>query len=192
QTRNKFMAIQYETEKYKQQTAELSVINSRRLILIGCLLLVLVFLFIYYRQRVQYKQLQLETAEQKAANEIYLIKKKQIEKLEETKKEERLRVSELLHDSIVPELYSYRINWSILDLKGDTKSLAKHLKYLEGLRIMENRVRDASHVLSDTGIFFTLNFTRAISELAKDRAKIGQFEFTLDADPQIDGMLKES
>src|SRR5690606_20375989 len=191
QARNKFMRIQYETEKYKQQTLELSVKNNRRLIFIGCLLFLLIFLFSYYRQRVRYNQLKLKTTQQKAATEIYLFKKKQIEKLEEGKKEERLRVSELLHDSIVPELYSYRINWSIIDLKGDAESLAKHMEYLEGLKIIENRIRDAAHALSGTDVFFSKNFTRAISELADDRAKIGKFEFTVDADPQIDGMLNE-
>lgn len=186
QTHNKFMAIQYETDKYKQQTAELSVINTRRLILIGCLLLVLIFLFIHYRLRVRYKQLQLETAEQKAAKEIYLSLNKQSEKYEEGREEERLRISRMLHDGVLPKLYAVRVDFERLNLKGDTESLTIHRKIFDELEHIRKEIRDASHALRARSLFAPVNFTAVIGDLAKERADTGKFKLTIDADPQID------
>lgn len=186
QTRNKFMRVQYETEKYKQQTTELSVINTRRLILIVLLFFLLVVLLTYYRHRVRYKQLQLESAEQKAANESYLSLYKQLEKYEEGREEERLRISRELHDGVLPELYTVRMNWGQLNLEGAAESLTNHRKYLDGLGHIHKRVRDAAHTLRASSVFAPVNFTAVIEDLAKERAVTGKFRLTIDVDREID------
>ncbi|WP_417359630.1 tetratricopeptide repeat-containing sensor histidine kinase [Galbibacter sp.] len=186
QTRNKFIAIQYETQKYKQQTAKLAKINVWMYIFSTLLLLVLIILFMHYRQRVQYKQLQLEVAQQKAAGESYLSLNKQLEKYEEGREEERLRISKMLHDGILPKLYAIRTGWNDLNLEGDTESLAKHVEYIEALEQIENQIRDASHALRASSIFAPVNFTAVIADLAKERAVTGKFKLTMAADKEID------
>ncbi|EKF55575.1 signal transduction histidine kinase [Galbibacter marinus] len=186
QTRNKFMAIQYEAQKYKQQTAKLSVINNKRLNLIGFLLVLLVFLFICYRQHVRYKQLQLETAQQKADMDLYILLHKQLEKYEEGREEERLRISQELHEGLLPEFYAVRMDLEDLSLEGDAESLTRYRKCIEELKHIYKGIRGVSHTLRASRIFTSVNFTAIIVDLAKERAVTGKFKLIIDTDLNID------
>ncbi|MCX2681895.1 tetratricopeptide repeat protein [Galbibacter sp. EGI 63066] len=192
QTRNKFTRIQYETDKYMERNQELSLQKAWILFIATMLVFTLVLFYIYYRQRAKNKLLQLETLQQKANEKIYLLAIKQQARFQQGKIEERIRISELLHDSSVADLYGIRVHWGYLKLHGDAATLKKHREYLTELKRIENQVRDASHSLKDNLASLPVNFMEIISHLAKKRARTGNFKVAMDIDPGIDWALLDN
>lgn len=189
QTRNKFTRIQYETNKYMQRSRELSVQNAQIFFIASSLVLIFALLYFYYRQRARTKVLQLESAEQKANEKIYLLTIKQHTRFQEGKIDERIRISEMLHDSVVADLYGIRLNWGYLQLYGDKNEMKKHREYLTVLKSIENQIRDASHSLRENLTSHAIDFFRMISILLKNRGITGGFKTIVEADPRIDWRL---
>ena len=119
--RDKFTRIQFETEGYISANKELQQKNVWISLSSILALASFAFLFLNYRQRVRNRTLVLEKQQQNANEEIYNLMLKQQSKTEEGRIQERVRISEELHDGVLAKLFSVRIGMGFLALKGEEK-----------------------------------------------------------------------
>ncbi|MGS2760955.1 sensor histidine kinase [Sinomicrobium sp. M5D2P9] len=184
-TRDKFTRIQYETDRYIEKTRQLSSQKVWILTLGIVLLLILSLLHFLNRQYARNKLLHMENQQQKANEQIYLLTLKQQAKLQEARNQERIRISEELHDGILGDLFAIRMDWGFLKLQADSDDLQKHHHYLEELQRIEKDIRDASHELKDKLISYPINFIHIVEKLVQNRGKTGNFKYKLIHDDTI-------
>ncbi|RNL87803.1 tetratricopeptide repeat-containing sensor histidine kinase [Sinomicrobium pectinilyticum] len=184
-TRDKFTRIQYETDQYIEKTRQLSSQKMWILTVGIALVLLLLLLYILNRQFARNKLLHMENLQQKANEQIYLLSLKQQAKLQEGRNQERIRISEELHDSILGDLFAIRIDWGFLKLQGDPDSLQKHRYYLQELQRIERDIREASHELRNEPDTYPLNFIFIVEKLVQKRANTGRFKYRLVHDDSI-------
>ncbi|WP_428742800.1 tetratricopeptide repeat-containing sensor histidine kinase [Tenacibaculum sp.] len=182
---NKFTRIEFETDEYIEETERLS--QQRIWILITSFAGILILSLLYFLrvQKVQNEKLSLESEQQKANEEVYILTLQQQAKLEEEKVKERNRISEELHDGILGKLFGTRFGLGFLNIQGDEKVLEKHQALLNELQDIEKEIRDVSHKLSDNFDGSNINFISIIAQLLKDKSEIGNFKYQFSSDENI-------
>ncbi len=177
--RNKFTAIKYETNKYIRVNKRL--FRQRLWITIGAATVTLLLLLIYLntRQRVKNKELLFEREQQQYNEDMFLMAMENKTTLERGRSQERLRISEELHDGILARLFAIRFKWSFIALKGSTESLEQHKNSIDLLTEIESEIRNISHDLRNDLIWDELGFKNEIENSIKERSEIGNFQFTL-------------
>ena len=182
---NKFTRIAYETDEYIEENKRLS--QQKIWIITISLGLFAILLLSYYvnRQKLVNKTLVLENEQQKANEQVYLITLKQQEKLEREKVKERNRISEELHDGILGKLFGTRVGLGFLDIEGTKATQKQHEKFLEELQTIEKEIREVSHKLNTNFDSSQINFKTIIHQLLERKSKIGNFEFELSYDSNI-------
>ena len=176
--RNKFTSIQYETEKYIRENERL--FNQRLWIIVGSVTLTLLLLLIYLnsRQRSRNKELLFEREQQQYNEDMFLMAMEQKTTLERGRNQERLRISEELHDGILARLFAIRFRWSFLELSGDGENIRQHKKSIALLTNIETEIRNISHDLRNELIWEEVEFKNEIENTVKDRSDVGNFEYT--------------
>jgi signal transduction histidine kinase len=194
-TRNKFARIQYETDQYIAKNRQLATKVTWTSIggLVSFLFIFLTYLI--YRQKSQNKLLQLETHQQRANEQIYRLTLQQQEQLQQGRNQERIRISEDLHDSILSDLFALRMGWAYLDLNGQEMDVKKHRSYLKELQRIEKKIRELSHELKNRMIELPIDFIFIVESLVRKRSTIGKFEYKLEHDgnipwERIDNLIK--
>lgn len=177
--RNKFTAIQYETNKYIRVNRRL--FRQRLWITIGAITITLLLLLIYLntRQRVKNKELLFEREQQQYNEDMFLMAMENKTTLERGRSQERLRISEELHDGILARLFAIRFKWSFITLKGNRASLEQHKNSIALLTEIESEIRNLSHDLRNELIWDELGFKQEIENSIKERSEIGNFQSTL-------------
>lgn len=177
--RNKFTAIQYETEKYIKENERL--FRQRLWISTGSLMTILILVLIYRntRQRAKNKELLLEREQQQYTEDMFLMAMENATTLERGRNQERLRISTELHDGILARLFAVRFKWSYLRLSGNQETLLLHNNAIESLTAIETDIRNISHDLKNQLIWDEVGFRNEIENTIKERSEIGHFEFTL-------------
>ncbi|MGS2738787.1 tetratricopeptide repeat-containing sensor histidine kinase [Sinomicrobium sp. M5D2P17] len=177
--RDKFARVQYETDRYMERTQQLSSQKTWILTIGIGLLFIMLFLYILYRQQAKTKMLHLETAQQKANEQVYLITLKQHERLQEVRNQERIRISKVLHGAIISELFAIRMHWGLLLLEGGPEAMREHKNYLKKLKHLEREIREASHALIGKLVFYPLNLVHMVEKLTESRCR------TLTLEPEV-------
>lgn len=182
---NKFTRIAYETDEYIEETERLSL--QKTILMIGALVLVLIMALVYYIivQKSRTKRLVLETEQQKANEQIYILTLKQQVKLEEEKTKERNRISQELHDGILGKLFGVRLDMGFLDIKGDANTLKQHAFFLDELHKIEKEIRDVSHQLNATFDSSDIDFSFIIKQLLENKSRLINFAYQLNIDENI-------
>jgi signal transduction histidine kinase len=177
--RNKFTAIQYETNKYMRVNKRL--FRQRLWITIGATVITLLLLLIYLnsRQRSKNKELLFEREQQQYNEDMFLMAMENKTTLERGRNQERLRISEELHDGILARLFAIRFKWSFIDLKGKAEDIAQHHNSIHQLTDIESAIRNISHDLRNELIWEELGFKHEIENCIKERSEIGNFNTTL-------------
>ncbi|MFL1897065.1 sensor histidine kinase [Aquimarina sp. 2-A2] len=183
---NKFTRIAYETEEYIEKTKRLSQQKIVILIISISGFFILLLLYTLKTQKSKNIELYLETEQQKANEQIYILTLKQQSKLEEEKIIERNRISEELHDGILSKLFGTRLGLGFLDITGDKEVLLQHQNFLDELQEIEKEIREVSHKLSTNFSFSEINFTTILNQFLKNKSKIGGFEYLVDNDENIE------
>ncbi|WP_405606100.1 ATP-binding protein [Polaribacter sp. Asnod1-A03] len=179
---NKFTRIDFETDEYVQETERLSE-QKTWIVSFGISLILILSLVYFLRvQKVKNEKLLLETEQQKANEEVYLLTLKQQTILEKEKAEERNRISEELHDGVLGKLFGTRMGLGFLNIEGDENTQEKHQYYLNELQDIEKEIRDVSHKLNNDFNSLEINFTNIINQLLIDKSSLGNFEFNLNVD----------
>lgn len=185
ETLNKFTRIEFETDEIIEKN---EILTQQRVWIFGAsfgLILILSLLYFIRVQRVKNEKLFLETEQQKANEQVYLLTLKQQATLEEEKTKERNRISQELHDGILGRLFGTRVGLGFLDLNADEKTQEQHEAFLEELQDIEKEIREVSHKLNDNFASPDVNFTSIVTQLLESKSQIGDFQFHLNIDENI-------
>ncbi|MBL4663123.1 MAG: sensor histidine kinase [Flavobacteriaceae bacterium] len=184
--RNKFTRIDLETDEYIEEAERLFQQKVLILVVSLCLLLILSLLYFVNRQYSKSKELQFESEQQKANEQIYLLSLEQQAKLEEGKVQERNRISEELHDGVLGKLFGTRMGLGFLNPKLDSEATEKYNLLIKELQIIEKEIRDISHELKNHDSHSSsVSFFNLVTKLIIDCSEIGGFEYSLMKDGAI-------
>ncbi|MDT7833531.1 tetratricopeptide repeat protein [Flavobacteriaceae bacterium S356] len=182
---NKFTRIDFETDEYIEETKRLSEQKIWILSSGAGVLLILSLLYFLRIQKAKTEKLLLETEQQKANEQVYLLTIQQQTILEEEKVKERNRISEELHDGILGKLFGTRVGLGFLDVNADEKVKEQHQSFLDELQEIEKEIRDVSHKLNTSFESSKVNFSTIIEQLLKDKSTIGDFKYSLQIEKNI-------
>lgn len=146
-------------------------------------------LLIYFYTKYNKTTIQrLEEDNQKAQSTIKQLEKEVLTKQEKEREEERQRISEELHDSVLGKLFGTRMGLGFLDLSNDL-SKEKYQKFLNELQEVEKEIREVSHRLSANLDGTDIGLDGIIEQLLKDKSVINNLSYSLDIDKSIEWLL---
>ncbi|MCA0931577.1 sensor histidine kinase [Lutimonas saemankumensis] len=177
--RDKFSRIRFETEEYIEQNIELKEKNVWISISSALSLVSIGLLFFVYRQKSKNRQLVLEKNQKEQNEEIYDLMLKQQNREEHGRIEERMRISEELHDGVLARLFSIRIGLGFFNIQGKLKEGEKFDKLTQELQIVEKEIRNLSHALKNEELTAKKDFPNLLESLTKSQGVIGNFSCRL-------------
>ncbi len=184
--RDKFSRIEYETEEISQEkeraVKQKWIISS---IITGILIIVLL-LFVVFRQKTRQKELQLLQDQQKANEEIYQLLINQHVKEEEARQNEKKRIALELHDNVMNQLASTRFNLYAISQNTDKETIEKALSHIDKIKDIENEIRTITHNLSNDIFTGTYNFKSILEKLIDEQNKTYSTHYKLELDANID------
>jgi signal transduction histidine kinase len=133
-------------------------------------------IFLVYRQKSRNRRLKLERKQQKANEEIYDLMIKQQYKREEGRLEERVRISEELHDGALARLFSVRMGMGYLEESDNEEEREQYQTFMDELKMVEKEIRAISHALKNEGHSTKKDFGLLLEELLEEQSKLGDFE----------------
>jgi len=183
--RNKFTRIQFETEDHIAANKDLKIRNGWITLTSIMAVVSLSMLIFGYRQKSQNKTLLLDQYQQKANQEIYDLMLKQQNREEEGRIQERIRISEDLHDGVLARLFSARIGLGLLNFISSQKVLEQFHKLIDDFQLVEKEIRDISHDLKTDELSSKKDFPKLLFELLEEQSSIGNFSYQLEKDDSI-------
>ncbi|MGV8815347.1 MAG: tetratricopeptide repeat-containing sensor histidine kinase [Gelidibacter sp.] len=174
--REKFARIQYETDDYIKANARLS---QQKLLWIAIAIIFLILLvFIYWSMslRIHNKQLHFAALQQDADEAIYAVRIEQWRQGEKARQEERERLAEELHDSVLTQLFGMRLNWEVLDLENNTNDFHSHSQSV--LKI-EQQLRALSHNLIQEPPYNQALLIENLEVLLQQKSHQGNFDYRM-------------
>ncbi|RAV29215.1 hypothetical protein DN748_09865 [Sinomicrobium soli] len=175
--RNKFARIQYETDQFIKRTRQLTSQKIWILSIGVALFLLLISLYMYFRQQAKNRILRLENRRQKADEQLYILSINQQERIQKARNQERWRISENLHGGILGEVYALRLQWKLLELQGKPRDIRQHHEFLRELRQIESNIRDASHALIRSLKDHPLDFIHILEKMIISRCRAGDLDY---------------
>ena len=183
--RNKFTRIQFETEDYIAANKDLKKKNIWISLTSVLGVASLSFLFFGYRQKAKNRTLLLQQQQQKANEEIYDLMLKQQNREEEGRIQERIRISEELHDGVLARLFSVRISMGFLKVTESKKEENRFPVLLKELQSVEKDIRDLSHALKNDDLSSKKDFPKFLFKLLEEQSRIGNLTYTLEQESSI-------
>ncbi len=183
--RDKFTRIQFETEGYIEANKELKKKNIWISLASILAFVSLGLLFFWYRQKSRNRTLVLERQQHKANEEIYDLMLKQQNREEEGRIQERVRISEDLHDGALARLFSVRIGLGFLKVMGNKGETERYDEFLHELQSVEKEIRSLSHDLKNDELSSKKDFPKLLSDLLEEQSSIGKFSYELEQDSSI-------
>ena len=199
-TRDKFARIEFETDEISTQKnqfeKENKKLNTRLLIAIGFALLLLLSLYLWFKnksnkakitelkllqekQELQNNELLFIQEQQRKDEKMYQLLLHQQDKIEEGKQAEKIRISRELHDGIMGKLSGIRLNLYILKKKTDPETIAKCLEFVKEIQVIENDLRKLSHDLNKDTISSANGIEKEINNLFNEINNHQNIEFDL-------------
>jgi len=179
--RNKFAAIQFETDEIQSINKKITRDKKLLIITVIALLTSLVFIIISFSQRAKNKKLVFEREQQAANENIYGLMLDLKTKLEESRIQERNRISEELHDGILSKLFGSRLGleYLFMKFKGDTNTSEKYRDYINAIQGVELEIRNVSHQLQDKAFTTRSDFKFIIKDYIKELSELHLFDYTI-------------
>lgn len=181
-TKNKFARISYETEQVTLRNQELIKKNTLLFFLFIGAITTIAITVVAYRYKLKNRELKHKQREFLLSDRIYemLQKEKMIEN--EIRAKERNRISQELHDGIVNQIFSARLNLEWLET--DNQELKS--KLIEGLKKTEEQVRNVSHDIHNSIFAANQDFKKMLEELVLNQKNEHKTQFDITVDPLID------
>ena len=182
---NKFARIEYETNRIENDNEILSKKNLY-LFTIGSLLIIIFLIILTFRYRKEkareiYFLEQIKTAD----DELFeLIKDYQIQ-LVKTKENVQNRIAQELHDGVMNDIYSVRLNLGFLNNSDEESMKEKRLIYITELQKIESEIRELSHDLSTKTDFKQADYGFLLSSLVDTINEVSKTNYTCIIDPLI-------
>ncbi|RVU90770.1 hypothetical protein EH230_07600 [Flavobacterium columnare] len=190
--RNSFARIEYETdeiltEKQIIQEEKEQISSQRWLILFGSsgMIILLILLYNNKSQSSKNKQLQFEREQQESNEQIYKLMLQQQHLINDTRQQEKKRISQELHDGVMSKLTSTRLNLFILSKRQDQETIEKCLKHIENIQNIEKELRNISHDLNQETFLEKESFKLIIQNLFEDYCNAINIEYILEIDTNI-------
>ncbi|MGC1632941.1 MAG: tetratricopeptide repeat protein [Gelidibacter sp.] len=174
--REKFARIQYETDDYIKANARLSQQKLLWIVIAIIILILLVFIYWSMSLRIHNKQLHFAALQQDADEAIYALRIEQWREGEKARQEERERLAEELHDSVLTQLFGMRLNWDLLDLENNTNDFHSHSQSL--LKI-EQQLRALSYNLVQQPPYNQALLIKNLEVLLQQKSHQGNFDYLL-------------
>jgi len=174
--RNKFTAIQYETNKYIQENEKL--FRQRLWISVVAVAISLILLLIYWnaQQRTKNKQLLFEREQQQLNEDLFLMALEQKNNLEKGRKIERHRISRELHDAVISKILSIRLRLEQGYFAAKNKATIEKI-HLEQLQEVETEIRNISHNLKSNSLWYDHDFLEIMEKVIKEKSEMANFEY---------------
>lgn len=183
---NTFARIRYETDLYK---AEIEKLNREKalfgLFILG-LATGLTLLYFFMSEGTKTKNFYLQKANEKANQEIYRLMIREQTKQEESRLDERHRISEELHDGILGKIFGIRLGFGYLNLKADPKTKKLYKEHVNALQEIEQEMRAISHDLKSEILNTKTDYITIIENYLKTQQRITDTKLVLEHDSQID------
>lgn len=176
---NKFARIEYETNKLEDAN-ELLTKRNFYLFSAGSLLIIVFLIILGIRHR-KAKKREIEFLElRKAAdNELFeLVKDYQIQ-LVKTKENVQNRIAKELHDGVMNNIYSVRLNLGFLNSSDDEAMKEKRLLYITELQKIEKEIRELSHDLNHETDFNRIDYSYLLTNLVESINDISSTVYTI-------------
>lgn len=185
-TRDKFARIEFETDQIiteKEAVEKQNVLlNSRIWIIIGFSFLLLLILFLWFKnksQKAKTRELLLKQEQQKANEEIYQLMIDQQQKIEEGKNIEKQRISLDLHDSVMGKLTAVRMNLYVALLRNNLADDIDFSKQIDEIQEVEKEIRAIAHNLNSDLFSDNANFISVVQQLFNKIENHSQLQFNL-------------
>jgi len=184
--RNKFARIRFETDEYIEEVNKQSSEKVMIATISFSTITILLLLYFVRHQRSKNRELQLETAQQHANENFYNLLLKQQSKLEEGRLNERLRISQELHDGVLGKIFATRMRLDFLDIKGTNEMQQKFQLYLEELQGIEKEIRVISHELKNELLSNKSDFIQIIEHLVMEQSALLNFRYQIEEKDNLD------
>ena len=175
--RNKFTAIQYETDNYIQENEKL--FRQRLWISIGALTTTILLLLIYWntKQGAKNEQLLFEKEQQQLNADLILMALEQKNNLQKGRKIERLRISRELHDSIISKVLAIRLKLEEIFFSHEKTKPIIAQRHIRELEEVETEIRNISHNLRNRNLWYDQEFLEIMEQTIKAKSEIANFEY---------------
>lgn len=169
--RSQFYKIQLETNEITQEKEK--AVKQKWVVtyVVSGIMIIIILLFIIFRQKAKQKELQLLQDQQKSNEEMYQLLINQHVKEEEARQNEKKRIAIELHDNVMNQLASTRFNLYSISQKTDKQTIEKALTYIDKIKDIENEIRDITHNLSNDIFTGTYSFKSILEELIDEQNK---------------------
>ena len=181
-TRSKFARIAFETDQIEEKNQILNEQIFYVIIISVGVLSLIIGIFYIFRLRVKNKELEATEKQQKTNEKIYELILNQQFVSEESRKEERNRISMELHDGVVNNIFTTRFNLELLQ----TNNIKEQNELVLKLQNTEDEIRRISHDLNKNLDFKDNHLSEIITNLISENQKINQTIFDLTIDKYID------
>ncbi len=184
--RNKFARIAYETDEIivEKDTA----IKHKWIILgvAGSVLVLVVLLFIIRLQRAKQLELLLKQQQQEANENIYQLIHDQQFQIDAARRDEKKRISQELHDGVMNQLTSTRLNLFVLNKRKDEETIEKCLSLINGIQNIEREIRQVAHDLNSDVFSATNSFNNLLECLFQEQKLIASAIIHTQIDQEIE------
>lgn len=182
--RNKFARVQFDTDQIEQDKERAENQRFWLLVLSIALVVTLLLLYIIISQRSKNKELKFEKDQQKSNEEIYNLMLSQQEKVDEARAQEKIRISEEMHDGILGRLFGIRLSLESLKLSDSKETVQKHMVYMYDLKTIEQDIRKISHDLN-TDFVAGSGFMDIVESLVKSQTAAYSLSYEFYYDGEI-------
>lgn len=146
--RNKFARVQFETDQIQLENERITTQRFWLIMISIVLLLTLFLLYVIVTQRAKNKELKFEREQQQTNEEIYNLMLSQQDKVDEARAQEKIRISEEMHDGVLGRLFGVRLSLDSLNLADGKEAMQKRSMYIDDLKNIEQDIRKISHDLN--------------------------------------------
>ncbi|OIQ30115.1 MAG: hypothetical protein BM564_04605 [Bacteroidetes bacterium MedPE-SWsnd-G2] len=162
--RNKFTRIEYETTKIEAENERITKERLYLVLLLIVLGVISLFVYIIIMQRTKNRELQFVQTQQENNEEIYNLMLSQQDTIDEARANEKIRISEELHDGILGRLFGTRLSLDSLNFSEGKEAVKNRITYINELKNIEQDIRKISHDLN-TDFVSGSGFMDIVSEM---------------------------
>ena len=182
---NKFIRIEYETDKIKGEYSDLEVMNRNLVYLFSGIVILVMFLYIIKEQKTKTRVLLYKQQQQQANEDIYNLIINQQSLIEVNRVEDKKRVAQELHDGVLGRMFGVRMNLDSLNRFNDDLAINQRNEYIVELKNIEQDIREISHDLNREKSELINNFVAIVDNLFDEQRKTFHIELVSNIDVSI-------
>jgi signal transduction histidine kinase len=146
-------------------------------------------LYIVISQRFKNTKLKLKQEQQLANEEIYNLMLNQQNKVDEGRRNEKMRISQELHDGVLGRILGTRIVLGVLNDKTDETAVLKREECIDNLKEIEEELRDVSHRLHEKSLDADIGYIKLVENLLEKQCLVSEFSYEFKCDKNINWEL---